>query len=164
MYWSLNQLQFEIVKTFVNKKCVLDLGCGDLSLARYLKSKCRASLVHGIDRKIPDNLKGAIFSRISFEEYSENMETYDVSVLSWPWLDPYDTKFIIKIIMNAPILIYLGLNDGFTYCGSSELFCHLTQYKVLNYIEDRFNNLIVYDLTTKVERLPLKEEELGILN
>ena len=155
-YGRLTEAQAEIVRTYVAKKWVADLGAGDLSLSRELL-RLGAACVDAVDTKLPPRApKRVLRHPCYFHDYVGSPE---VGFVSWPV--NWDVN-LPTVLRRIPTVLYLGTNVGGTACGDIELWRYLTTREVLAHSPDRENTLTVYG-SREVER-ELTGEEFAALH
>lgn len=136
-YGYLSSEQEATLTSFIDGKVIHDLGAGDLVLSCRLIA-LGASKVIAVDKKKPSNTDPKVFyTESSFAHFTDPVS---VAFVSWPPL--YDC-FVEKVTQRAEMVIYLGKNtDGFL-CGSLGFFNNLLRRRLLAYVPDRKNVLLV---------------------
>lgn len=165
MRGSLTAAQVEALAPFVVGKYVADLGAGDLALSRHLVNIGARSVLAVDKNEMPRNRNKAIQQlRARFDVAQQVLlsEPADVAFLSWPVNHP--TPGLMVIVAMTPCVVYLGKNSDGTACGTPGLFGELLRRKVLAFVPDRTNTLIVYGEQLAEPREPLSEEAAGLLN
>lgn len=158
-YGQLTEDQEKALTPYLNVPVIMDLGCGNLELA-YRLVKLGASSVIGIDkaRATPDKrYPEVVFVQTEFRYWPLKIHT---AFVSWPHniLDEY----LLHIVQNTSVVMYLGSNIEGSACGDPTLFKHLCSREVLVHVPDPQNSLIVYGSRLKEPRRHLPEEFAGI--
>ena len=153
--------QRDVVQRHVRDAAVCDLGAGNLELSRELLDLGAAS-VHAIDKRDqpeidpwPDRL------RYTKTYFNTVRGPFDVLFLSWPAnvLDPE----VLRLIQTARKVVYLGKCTDGSMCGHPALFGLLIRRRLLDYVPDRANCLIVVGESLPKPRAPTGEELAGLL-
>lgn len=171
-YGKLNQKQINCIVPVITNRTVHDLGAGDCVLSQNLlmlgaKEVIAIEKEDGINKP---NVSGLIHRKMYFHEMNEDI---DVAFLSWP--ANYDTR-VVQVLRRANTIIYLGINDGMTACGTPKLFQYFLTRKVIAYIPGEGmlrstrdigactpqNTMIVYGGDIDVLRAPLDGELLAL--
>lgn len=164
----LNKKQREVIAPFVEGKRVFDLGAGELFFSKEL-IKMGASHVIAIDKALPKQrltAKNITLCPVYFDQYrasnQEMPKRADVVFVSWPSNRPMPG--FLDFTAMAGTVIYLGKNTDGNCCAWPEFFIQCQLRKVLAYVPDRPNDLIVYGgaLEEGDERKMLLEEWAGI--
>jgi hypothetical protein len=92
----------------------------------------------------------------------------DVAFVSWPTNSPLSfrgvenpTYALLKLVMSAARVVYLGKNTDGIICGHPHLFRHLVRRPLLAHVPSEANTLLAYDTGT-VTREPVLEEQAGM--
>lgn len=142
-YGSLSARQAQVVRRFVTGRVVHDLGAGNLQLARQLV-QLGARRVIAVDcNRRPDKLPRDIeYVEASFAQFAKLEAPLDVAFVSWP--TQYSTRGLVALLRRARRVIYVGVNEGGTVCGSSSFFKEVSQREQLRFLPCPNNDLLVY--------------------
>lgn len=161
-YWSLTPSQEEILQTEIQGKYLLDLGAGDLSLARWcLEHGAQGVLAIEKDqskemtRKQPNGLEIFHGTFLSYLQKNPVTLAQNVALVSWPANRRQEP--LNRILAGFPTVIYLGKNTDGTTCGDASLFRELGVREILRYVPDFRNTLVVYGMAS-VDRELFPEE------
>ena len=157
IYGQLSPAQKRVLKPFVARRVVHDLGAGNLGLARELLM-LRAARVVAVDSRMAPR---AVEPRIEYVEsyFSDFNARVRTAFVSWPYTSP--SPDLVRILSKASRVIYLGTNFDGVGCGSQELWAHLRSRQVLAHEPHPHNTLIVYGKQGPSRRL-LPEESAAV--
>lgn len=158
-FGQLTEFQEKAILRYLRTPVILDLGCGDLSLAYRLVSLGARSVI-GLDKnpsKVRPGMPQVIFVQTTFEYWA-----LEVPVVFVSWPSNYYNEHLLRIIQNTPRVIYLGSNLEGSACGDPSLFKHLACRDVLVHVPDPRNSLIVYGHRARRPRRHMPEELAGI--
>jgi hypothetical protein len=163
MSWgALNDEQKEALLPHVRNRTVIDLGAGDLVLAHVLAGELRAARVIAVDKRpMPtptlDNIETVESTFLAMP-----VNPRAIVFLSWPENYPHD-QTALQHAKCAKKFVYLGKNTDGNACGNHHLFQHLARRRVITYVPNVLNTMIVYDVNLQKRRKKLyAEEEAGI--
>lgn len=159
-YWHLTEHQQDALSRLVTGKRVLDLGAGDLSLAKHLltlgASHITAIEPHAVEVSTPQlTVIGGYYQH-------EDPQPYDVGILSWPWCPTGALKPLTNHLHNCRTVAYLGSNHGGIACGHPALFGYFLRRSLEDYRPDPRNSLIILGAPLAAPRPPVGEEAAGI--
>ncbi len=66
----------------------------------------------------------------------------DVAFVKWP--PTTNLLGFVALLSFAPVVIYIGRNDGVTACGTPLMWTHLRQRELLDVAESGCNDMLVY--------------------
>jgi hypothetical protein len=160
-YGVLFKKQKKALANYVAGHVVHDLGAGDCSLAQELVA-LGATKVVAVDRRLmsgefPHGPQIELVGR-DFATYATQMPQIDVAFMSWP--DKRREPSLYFLIADAKTIVYLGKNTDGSMCGDPELFRELGKRKILHYLPERKNTLIIYGARVKTPR-DLRGEEIA---
>jgi hypothetical protein len=178
MYGALTDKQIEAIGHLVSGKTVWALGSGhDLQEARQLVG-LGASTVYAVDKHRRHSTIEPRFARLSthpkeaviidcwayfgeFDQYvrESGIGCPDVVFVKWPAAS--GSSGIARLLAQTRLIVYVGLNDKITACGTRELWRHLRARTLMSVIEDRKNTMLVYGEACEPVIEPRCEEELG---
>lgn len=152
-YGSLSEAQSQVVQRHVRRQRVHDLGAGNLWLAGAL-ARLGAREVVAVDMHVDftEEPPGVTFTCSSFRRFKDPVS---IALVSWP--PQYGTQGLEKILAHATKVIYLGVNDEHTVCGSKDFFEAMRKREILHLVECPNNDLIVYG-PRRVRRDPSAHE------
>jgi hypothetical protein len=152
VFGQLEPAQIAVLEDLVRGKTVWALGSGsDLQEAWQLVG-LRASTVYAVDkarrtfgpefRQVRPSLWdcGAYFPE--FSAWARDLPDPDLVFLKWPRESPQ--AGLIGLLARAPMVIYVGRNDGITACGGVDMWSHLQVRDLLQVVEGVRNDLLVY--------------------
>lgn len=88
---------------------------------------------------------------------------WDVAVLSWP---PNSRAFdleAVKVMSRCATVIFVGLNDGTTACGTEVLWNYLVTRERLHFVPGRQNDLLIYGLNPRsADQTTVPTEQFGL--
>jgi hypothetical protein len=156
----------EPIKKVVNDKVVLDIGAGDLDLAR-LVVRFGASKVIAIDKELfheRNRSKRIEIARMYFSDYWSGLDIrkpvpWVVGLLSWPV--NWTTDGLLPLVSSSKQLIVLSKNSDGSACGTPALWRHLSRRVLLECIPNRKNWLTIYGNEIGPHRIPTGEEMAG---
>lgn len=139
----LSERQQEFISRTLAGQEVTDLGCGFGSLAIDLL-RLGASRVVAIDSLQPRESfpEGITFVRADYNKI-QRLPT-EIVFLSWPSERGSPPA---ELLVQAPMLVYLGKNTDNVICGDGQLWRHMLSRPVLAYVPDKWNSLLVYGPT-----------------
>jgi hypothetical protein len=156
---ALSEKQAEIVRRYVSRRVVHDLGAGPYFSLSHQLVGLGAKQVIAVDQRIS---RARRFERIrcvrsKFDRFEEPVRT---AFVSWP----VNTKHsdLVRLLEGAKTVIYLGSNMDGTVCGGRPLWAHLRARKVLEHEPHPRNTLIVYGGRLRSTRELLFEEAAGL--
>jgi hypothetical protein len=160
-YGGLTKAQEDCLREVVRGRRVHDLGASTGTQARLLLG-WGALEVNAIDKEdfsasykeAPSQLK---FERAYFEDYTPG--AIDLAFVSWP--ANYNNG-LVKLVRQAKTVVYLGKNTDSTMCGYPQLFEHFITRKLVSYVPDYRNTLIVLGEPLAKPRTLQGEEWAGI--
>ena len=158
-YGKISSKQWDAIGEIVKGKTVHDIGCGDLEHARGL-IKHGASKVIAIDKNhvVSTDPRIEVVEK-RFHEYRPT-ESMEVAFLSFPV--NYDAPGLLYHLATAKIIIYIGNNFNGTACGIPMLFHFFVSRKLISWIPNPRNTLLVIGEWTLDKREPTPEEMAGI--
>jgi len=144
-FHRLNQLQQDTLQDYVIDQTVYDLGAGDCS-SSVLLAELGAAAIIAVDKVcFPIQHPRVQQLNIRFEELVPDVDSIDVAFISWP--NNHFNPNLLALIRISQIVIYQGSNTGGNACGHPIYFEELRHRKVLEYVPDRRNTLIIYGET-----------------
>jgi hypothetical protein len=159
-YASFNPAQREAIAQHVRAKIVHDLGAGDLILSRELLD-LGARRVYAIDKEDKPSIKPWPRGLHYKQEYFHNLSQTKMDTIFLSWPINHETN-LVPLIRGAGTLIYLGCNTGGTACGTPGLFLAMVSRKLLAYVPDPRNSLIIVGESLRAPREPTGEELAGM--
>ncbi len=167
-FGRLCQKQYDAVKRAIYLRTVHDLGAGDLELSYKLiqagafwkdrKSKVAVFAVDKEPMSEPSCIEGPYgivnikTVQTTFEQYSVKIgkrgshndwrPLLDTVFISWPV--NYFVPGLCELVREARQVIYLGSNTGGNACGFPELFREFLKRRIVSYVPEETNTLIVY--------------------
>lgn len=142
----------------IRRRCVADLGAGDLIETEALLGLGAAHVV-AVDKAEMPRIKTT--SKVTYQQYyfarcpPLALRSVNAAFLSWPVNYPCG---LAELIEPVPVVIYLGSNQNGSACGDRSLWLHLKRRNVLLHVPDRRNTLIVYGSRLDQRRHLLPEE------
>jgi hypothetical protein len=151
--------QWSCIKRFIQGRQVTDLGAGTYYLAKQLVNMgARKVIAVDVERRPVNNLSYVEVVQSRAEYYHEPI---DVLFVSWPSNNQSMHGFI-SACERASNIIYLGKNTDGAACGTPAFFRYLLGRKVLAYLPDQRNTLIVYGGVINGMRESFGEELAGL--
>ena len=160
-YWDMTIEQKSVLKEVIFGRTVLELGCGDGSLAMWCAQ--HASHVTAVDR-YPD-FPAIPPENITFKSlyFDACVDLADVLLLSWP--PNYNCNGLMHHVYKHATIAYLGKNTDGTACGSNEMWGTLVRRDLIKSVPDRKNTLLIYGKCLNwVASLRDEEELAGLSN
>lgn len=156
-FGRLNQAQRKALEAVIKDRQVTDLGAGNCGLSLELL-KLGAREVVAVDKAAVEGSPGPNL-RLVQAYFVEFLEPIEVAFMSWVpnWFCPG----LISLLRRAPIVVYLGKNTDGNACGFHDLFAYLVRRKVLAYVPNKANTLIIYG-AQEVSRASMAEELVGL--
>lgn len=155
-YGKLSDAQRDALRPHVSGLKVHDLGAGTCELSRELLDLGATSVVAIDTQDMP-------FVDRRIERVQDPFQLYrdpiSVAFVSWP-INRED-RGLMRLVREAKKVVYLGKNTDGVMCGWPGLFNELVKRKVLAYIPERKNTLIVYGGQSHSKRKFLGEEHAG---
>lgn len=150
----------DALRSFLQDRAVLDLGCGDGERAHIL-AELGAGFVLGVDSQTEPESRypHAAFQREHFHQIEP--AAYDVGHLAWPVNHP--TTGLMNLLAVIPCVIYVGSNVRGNACGTVPLFAHFLRREILEYKPSFRNSLIVYGPVRGGVRTDVVHEEWAVL-
>ncbi len=163
-YSRLSGKQLGVLVKYTKGRVVHDLGAGALGLARILIDHGACKVI-AIDKEPISLAKDDPCIEIEWMLFSDYKEPIDTAVVSWP-INHYD-QGLLTLVERSRRVIYIGKNTDGSMCGWPGLFWSFLSRKLLAYIPDRKNALIVYgdrlkDRSFAGLRRPVGEELAGL--
>lgn len=162
MYGSPSTTQQQQIQKIISGRRVHDLGCGDCVLARLLLD-WGATEVVAVDKdpfKPSPTRRGLTFTQAYFEYFDSITPEIDLAFMSWP--SNRQESALLRLTKKAKTVVYLGKNTDGTMCGYPGLFEHFVTRKLLAYVPERGNTLIILGGPLKKPRRPRGEERAGL--
>lgn len=130
------------VASIVRGRRVYDFGSGQGVHARWLVKHCKAAHVTAIDRS-PDGkyANKRLTQVIGYFDNVDMPERIDVGFVSWP--SNHHLRGLVPFLERCETVIYLGLNDNTTMCGFPALFHHMLRRKLISYLPDSRNSMVI---------------------
>lgn len=160
MFGELSNNQLQKLQPYIKDKVIYDLGAGTGEHSAIL-AKLGAKQVVAIDKepiRISRNPKILKIEK-SFDEV--NVENIEIAFLSYP--ANYQTNGLLSLLKKSDQIIYLGRNTGGTACGTVDLFEYFLHRKLIDYISEYRNTLIIYggEILKRISNL---QEEIAIFS
>lgn len=154
---NLSPMQRVHLQHVVEGRTVHDLGAGDLTYAHDL-TIIGASHVVAIDKEPVSNP----FAEVTFQHkrFVDVQDDIDIAFISWP------ANYVNHIEVpasRARTIVYVGKNTDGTACGPAALFDTMLHRKLIAYIPERRNTLIICEGVLARPR-PATGEEYAALN
>lgn len=156
-----------VIRRYVEGRTVVDLGAGDLELARELLDWNPKRLlavdsrgfqnIYFLGKPATERPKGLELRTCRFADFTDDV---DVAFVSWP--DSLEGNGLVDIARRAKLVIYLGKNTNGVCCGAPSLFEHLLKREVLAHVPHEANELVVYGNFREADREALVEELGGV--
>ncbi len=146
-HWRLTDEQNTVLKQYVSGKEVHDLGAGNMQLSHHLIN-LGAKKVIAVDKiDIFKSCEPGYNIEIVHQDFDsywlENKKRkIDVAVVSWPINELI--VGLVRLMMQAKTVIYIGKNTDGTACGHPQMWAFLGTRDSLAYVPERSNTLIVY--------------------
>jgi len=144
MYGHIPRKHQDALRRFVRGARVVDLGCGDMERTWTLLG-CDPEAVLAVDSHLPSSPKA--HPRLTLHQglFNDSLGVIrdfrpTVAHVSWP--ANYLTG-LVKLLTDIPTVIYVGCNTDGTACGERALFQYMLTRKMVRYLPDRQNTLIV---------------------
>lgn len=135
-YWALSELQRWLLRSIIEGRKVIDVGAGDLSLSQLMVGM-GAREVLAIEkeaacfRRWPESLPNIVVYRGYVAQVPAVLTAgADVIVTSWPI--NYEMPGLVLLMKQVPTVVYLGVNDNVTVCGSPGFWEHVRTREVIN--------------------------------
>lgn len=151
------------VASLVRGRRVFDLGSGNGTLARWLVKVGKAAHVTAIDRSPDGKYSNKRLTQvIGYFDNVDLPERINVGFVSWP--SNRHLSGLVPILERCDVVIYLGCNDKTTMCGFPALFRHMLGRKLIAFLPDSRNSMVVVGerLPEGDTRIPTPEEANGI--
>lgn len=158
-YYTLSGEQVAYLRTVVEGRTVVDLGCGSGALAVTMAGM-GATLVHAVDKTLCPVEHPKVGVHQSYFNHWRCPEGVEVAVLCWP--QNYTLNGLTEILRAIPHVLYVGKNTDGTACGTPALFTYLSRRESLRCLPHRANVLIHYGPNERRER-NLHHEELAAI-
>jgi len=144
-YGRLSHEQRKVLKKHVQGRVVHDLGAGTGFLARKIARMGAEKVIavekdkSMIDPQLVDHprvvVKHGVFGCVACDDM-------DVGFVSWPYNQ--ESPVLLGLLRHAKTVVYLGKNTDATSCGWHGLFESFLERRVLDYVPEKRNTLIVY--------------------
>lgn len=131
LYDELSDIEAAEIAARVHDRVVYDLGAGSCALARWLIPHARR--VVAVDKAPMPIVPGIEQVETYFELWNEAPLELDICMLSWP--ATHVMPGLLSLLSRADTIIYRGVNDGITACGTPSLFGYLSGRPVLAHYE-----------------------------
>lgn len=159
--WKITPEQQALLRDVVRHKDVADLGSGSGTLAR-LCARLGAKSVLAVDKEYtngripkPANRKirfvGALFADL------EQLPPDTVAVMSWPVNYEFVSRRLLWVTHNVHTVVYIGINDGVTQCGTPTLFAGLEERLGSPLKKGGYQDMLVY--SRSIVRSPVAKEK-----
>lgn len=147
--------QWRVVRKHVEGLAVHDLGAGMCEHSLKLLELGAASVV-AIDKERMPHVRDRRVSKLQvyFDQYDGEI---DVAFLSSPINKP--EPGLLRILRGARKIVYVGKNTDATMCAWPGFFHEMSKRRVLDYVPERPNTLIVYGDLLAHPRTKLRGEE-----
>jgi hypothetical protein len=155
MWGSFPRAFRKAVRPYIKNQRVVDLGCGDCERADILLGMNPEAIV-GVDQDPP--CKTSVLTIMGyFDQVFEKVLEFKPTVAHVAWPSNHYSPGLVPLLEMVPTVIYVGSNVGGTACGGSDLWEYVTTRKVLLYLPERRNSLIVYGPVTGTRALTHEE-------
>jgi hypothetical protein len=156
--------QTNVLTKYVRGKTVIDLGCGDGGHSAVMLNAGARHII-GVDKETTPYLRDVTrftFYKQYYDAVARDLppsHRFDVGFVSWPSNRPLPG--LTAILKRCDRVVYLGKNTDSTACGDYALFQHLRSRKLLQYIPDPRNCMIVVgkEYASGYKRKPVGEEQ-----
>ena len=155
-YGKISDAQRAVIKKHVEGLVVHDLGAGSCEHSLMLVELGAASVVAIDKESMPKALGGRKISRFQgyFEHYDGDI---DVAFVSWPI--NHEDQGLLQLVRRAKLVLYVGKNTDGSMCAWPGFFLEMSGRKILDYVPERPNTLIVYSDFLARRRKELRGEE-----
>lgn len=157
MFGLLEPAQISCVKDLVRGKTVWALGSGPDTQEAWQLVSFGASKVYAVDKARKKGI-GPSFEKLhtgalgeiwdcgayftDFGKWAKALPDPDVVFLKWPRENNQAGQ--VALMSRAPVVVYIGRNDGVTACGGPDVWSHLRGRELSQVLEGTHNDLLVY--------------------
>lgn len=152
----------DAIKQIVAGRNLVELGGGPGTFASWLVNDGGAESVLVVEKEVascqPISRALNLSPKVTFywgyaQDFNRHpilgRKQWDVAVLSWP---PNNRTFdleAVKVMSRCALVIFVGLNDGSTACGTEVLWNYLVTRERLHFVRGRHNDLLIYGLNPR---------------
>lgn len=159
MFGLLETAQVERIKALVEGKVVWALGSGYDTQEAWQLVSFGAAKVYAVDKARKTAFEpsfkrlhtgdlgeiwdcGAYFT--DFGKWAKDTDLPDPDVVFMKWPRENNQAGLVALMFRAPVVIYVGRNDGVTACGGPDVWEHLRSRELSQVLEGTRNDLLVY--------------------
>lgn len=140
MYGKLTPEMIKQMRPYLKGR-VFDLGCGAYPSVAFELNPFIDDF-HLVDKEEIQNVpSNTLVHETLFTDFPP-LQPEDVALISWPVNS--GGYGLPDLLRACHTVIYVGVNDGFTGCGTPQLWNHLLQREPVVYVESSRDDLIVY--------------------
>lgn len=155
-FGKISDAQWQVVRKHVDGLVVHDLGAFRCEHSLKLLALGAASVV-AIDKEAMPHVDRRVSRvRTLFADYDGEI---DVAFLAWP-VNHYD-RGLLRLTGAAKKVIYIGKNTDSSMAASPSFFHAMASRRVLAYVPEKPNTLIVYGDLLAAPRKKLRGEEIA---
>lgn len=160
MFGELSNNQLQKLQPYVSNKIVYDLGAGTGEHSTIL-AKLGAKQVVAVDKESIRISHSSKILKIEKSFIEIEVKDIDIAFLSWPV--NYHCNGLISLLKRSNRIVYLGRNTNGTTCGTVDLFEYFLHRKLIDYISEYRNTLIIYGEEI-LKRISNLQEEIAIFS
>ncbi len=178
MFGLLEPQQIERIKAIVVGKNVWALGSGPDTQEAWSLLEFGADRVYAVDKAQRSSMREPRFSKLytggnnwricdcqsyftEFVKYAkdENLDEPDVVFVKWPQTN--HQAGLVQLIARATVVVYIGVNDGATACGPKDMWSHFRARSLLEVVQGKHNDMMVYGDPCEPAAEPRCREEVN---
>jgi len=160
MFGRIEPAQIERIKALVEGKVVWALGSWYDPQEAWQLVSFGTREVYAVDKARKTAIEPVVFKRLhtgtigeiwdcgayftDFGKWAKDTGLPDPDVVFMKWPRESRQAGLVALVARAPIVIYVGRNDGVTACGGPDLWEHLRSRRLLEAVEGAHNDLLVY--------------------
>lgn len=151
-FWDITPGQQDLLRAVVWREHVADLGAGSGNLAR-LCARLGARSVLAVDKeyshgRIPKPANKKIQFVGTYFTHLLPLSPSTIAIVSWPANYEVVTRELLRVTQDVRTVVYIGVNDGTTQCGTPALFAGLQERLGRPLKEDGHQDMLVYSRNT----------------
>lgn len=167
MYGTLPPAFCKALAPFIKGQRVVDLGCGDMGRTDILR-RLDPAVILAVDKDLqatvasPELHPLIIPLKGYFKDVVATVRVFAPTVAHIAWPPNAPMPGLTDILALAPTVIYVGCNTDGSSCGDTPMIKHLLGRKLVLYLPEKQNSLIIVTTPLDRPRKPTPEEAAAL--